>query len=643
MTIEGVRADLDTAQRRFDLERLFVPLDVLPTPPEIPEADPLREQKLSQWTEKNKAPTPFGKIFAEHQCLALLALPGGGKTVLLKRLAVAYADPARRLSSPDALPDLNLTPVLIRCREWRDHIHQPILTLLKNIPGITGQPALAGLVDALIPLFAKGRILLLVDGLDEIHEDALRAVLVDNVESFLRDFKLTRIVVTSREAGFSLVAPSLARFCQRWRVAPLSPDAIRSLCTHWHRIMAGDSPEALADSQEVAELLLRGDALRRLAENPLLLTMLLVVKRGAGGRLPPDRVSLYGRAVDVLLDTWNIKGHDPLNQKESVPQLAFVAFQLLRQGKQTATEKELTLLLEEARDRVPQIRRYAKDTPHQFLKRVELRSSLLVEVGHQTEAGGIVPYYQFRHLTFQEYLAAVAAVEGHYIDNSPSDTVLTPLEPYLDAEEWKEVIPMSAVLAKKQAEPLMAALVKRADALRKDWEGGKRTVDLRTYPMKLPRPAAHLVQCLAEETEAAPATLTSALRLIAFFAAGCRSADEWQALSRGPYVEELLHQVWLLYAPMNWPAERLFGNTFAWLAGCGRPDWSSSEGLTELKRMLDSQDAEEAGRGLLTCVGAWWRMREDTAAKVRLQSLHPLVERHIYRRGPGAPFANAAG
>jgi hypothetical protein len=413
MTIEGVRADMDTAQRRFDLERLFVPLKVLPSPPDIPESDPQREEKLRRWREKNSKPLPFGKVFAKHARLALLALPGGGKTLLLKRLAVAYADPSRRESSSDALPDMELTPVLIRCREWREHIHRPILTLLRSLPDITGHAELAGLSDALLPLFKDGRILLLVDGLDEIHDDALRSTFVDHLENFLDEFKRTRVVVTSREAGFSLVAPALARFCQRWRVAPLEEDAITALCDHWHKLMSGDSPEAFGEGREVAEHLLRNNSLRRLAENPLLLTMLLVVKHGAG-RLPPDRVSLYGRAVEVLLDTWNIKGHAPLNPKEAVPQLAYVAFELMRAGKQTATEKELLVLLEGARENVPQIRRYAKDSPHEFLKRVELRSSLLIEAGLQVDNGLAVPFYQFRHLTFQEYLAGVALAEGHY-------------------------------------------------------------------------------------------------------------------------------------------------------------------------------------------------------------------------------------
>src|SRR5439155_2283063 len=104
MTIEGVRADMDTAQRRFDLERLFVPLKVLPTPPEIPASDPQREQKLAKWLEENKEPLPFGQVFKKHKRLALLALPGGGKTFLLKRLAVAYSYASSCKSSVVELP-----------------------------------------------------------------------------------------------------------------------------------------------------------------------------------------------------------------------------------------------------------------------------------------------------------------------------------------------------------------------------------------------------------------------------------------------------------------------------------------------------------------------------------------------------------
>ena len=148
MTLEGVRADMDTAQRKFDLEKLFVPLDVLPFPPALSLTDPDRETKLQEWRVKNAHPIPFAQGFETTGKMALLALPGGGKTMLLKRLAVAYAQPTRRGLSSDNLPKLDLLPLLIRCREWKEHIRKPIPTLLKSMAAITGEANLEGLAEA---------------------------------------------------------------------------------------------------------------------------------------------------------------------------------------------------------------------------------------------------------------------------------------------------------------------------------------------------------------------------------------------------------------------------------------------------------------------------------------------------------------
>ncbi len=642
MTIEGVRADMDIGQRRFDLERLFVPLELLPIPPEIPENEPGRAEKLMKWRKANEAPKPFGHVFAHHKHLALLALPGGGKTLLLKRLAVAYASVSRRQASTDKLPKLDLTPVLIRCREWREHIHRPIATLLKSIPEITGNVALKGVELSLLPLFKKGRALLLVDGLDEIHDDALRSTFVEHLEAFIEEYKQTRLVVTSREAGFSLVAPTLSRFCQRWRVGPLNDKAIYLLCSYWHRLMTGDSSESQAEAIQMAEHLKRTPPLLRLAENPLLLTMLLVVKHGAG-RLPPDRVSLYGRAVEVLLDTWNIKGHDPLNPKEAVPQLAFIALQLMRAGRQTATKKELLVLIESSRENVPQIRRYAKDTPDEFLRRVELRSSLLVEAGHQLEDKQTVPFYQFRHLTFQEYLTAVAVAEGNYLEYKKTDTVLNPLAKYLLTDEWKEVIPMAAVLARKQAEQLLVALVEDgnvAQARLLAGEAASSEDDNEETIAREPASVSRLLQCFVEEAEASPDTLTAALKLIALFARGCDGRGDWSAICRGPYGEELIHQTWLIYSMLQWPDSTRLINTFPRLAVMRHSGsyWVSGEGEQEIDRLLSSECDEDITRGLFTLAGLSQQIGRTDALMTKYIE---KVERYMWTEKP-ALWAAAA-
>jgi len=403
--------------------------------------------------------------------------------------------------------------------------------------------------------------------------------------------------------------------------------------------MTGVSPDDIQESEALARVLVTNVALRRLAENPLLLTMLLVVKHGAG-RLPPDRVSLYSRAVEVLLDTWNIKGHDALNMKEAIPQLSYIAFELMRSGKQTATERELLEILENARDNVPQIKRYARDTPYEFLKRVELRSSLLLEAGHQVEGGRAVPFYQFRHLTFQEYLAALAIVEGNY-DGYDQKFPMKPITSYLTADEWKEVVPMSAVLAGKQAESILKVLVQRGNVLKKKMDAGQNfrgKKEWLAHPNTLPSVISRLVQSLIEEAHAEQRTLGEALKLVVYFARGCQSAMDWQTLCRGPYAGELLSQAWRLYEPMDYPIDTWLRNSYASFAAYRKSvrHWGSTDGQMELLDLLLSEDDEQKCLGLMTCVGVLWNKRgpDNKHAGVTTPELEIEIERLLYDPNP---------
>lgn len=614
MTIEGMRADLDMAQRKFDLEKLFVPLEVIAYPPVLATNDPQREVKLQQWQRgKDALPQDFASAFTNHNRIALLALPGGGKTLLLKRLAVAYSSSARLETSNDNLPTLDLIPIMIRCREWKDHIRKPFTTLLDSISTITGDNNLKDLSKSLSKHLKAGNVLLLVDGLDEIHDDGDRSIFVDNLEKFLNDNPKIRLVVTSREAGFDLVAPSISRFCKRYRIAPLNSNTIKLLSSHWHNLMVGQSPQSTEEASSVANTLLSSVSLHRLAENPLLLTMLLVVKHSAG-RLPPDRVSLYDRAVEVLLDTWNIKGHDALNTKESVPQLSCLAFELLQQGKQTATESEILEILNEAREKLPMIGRWAKDSPHDFLKRVELRSSLILEGGHTLENGKTVPFYQFRHLTFQEFLAAKACVEGFTIDPSQRNSPLDALKENLVTDEWKEVVPMTAVLSQMKAGPILSELVKIAQ--KEVQSAKKKTLKLEDWSANIQMPPAsgRLAQAMSEEAFFPQDALPLAIDAIITFANGCLTNDNWSALCRGPYAEDLREDA--LNKFLSNPTNRhfLIRNTVALLeARSEQPEfWQCETSLDIIMSRLECDDLRVLCRVILSVAGCFWINREHS-------------------------------
>ena len=60
-----------------------------------------------------------GAILANHSRLAILAAPGGGKSTLIKRIVVAYADHEGRGEIADDLPQRDWFPLFFGCRELR--------------------------------------------------------------------------------------------------------------------------------------------------------------------------------------------------------------------------------------------------------------------------------------------------------------------------------------------------------------------------------------------------------------------------------------------------------------------------------------------------------------------------------------------
>ncbi len=380
----------------------------------------------------------------------------------MRRLASAYAEPSRRLLVEDGLPDEAWLPIVVRCRELGARADQPLRDTLCWTAGGIGLDEHRAAAEAVVRLaLCDGSALVLLDGLDEISDEGDRQRFVGQVRRFLALYPRVRLLLTSREPGFRLAAGVLADACETWHVAELGPADIERLVLAWTRVVVGDSPENRRSAQALAARICGNDRLRRLAGNPLLLCTLLLVERNVG-ELPRKRSVLYNEAVKLLLRTWNVEAHDPMDPDEVVPQLAYVAFRMMVERVQRISSHALQRLLRQARWDLPEVLGYARLGVAELLRRVELRSSLLVQVGHGEEDGRLQPFYEFRHLTFQEYFAAVAAVEQYYPGCTPDDTPLDVLGPHLNGSAWREVVPLAVVLAsRRQAAPLVAELVRR--------------------------------------------------------------------------------------------------------------------------------------------------------------------------------------
>ncbi|MGD0959780.1 MAG: NACHT domain-containing protein, partial [Methylomonas sp.] len=221
--LDGLPADSDVGSRRMQLENLFVPLYI-----DLPRLEKLRQ--------------PVVSILEKHPHLALLAAPGGGKSTLIKRLAIAYADPSRREKATDNLPERDWLPLFFRCRELRSLARgsfSELIAALSQRETVRWHSAvfLAAIDKALV----EGRVLLLVDGLDEIADPGDRAAFVCTIRSAIQAYPNTALVVTSREAGFRHVAAHLAYLCTQATLSNFDQDDIRRLCVAWHREVVGDT------------------------------------------------------------------------------------------------------------------------------------------------------------------------------------------------------------------------------------------------------------------------------------------------------------------------------------------------------------------------------------------------------------------
>jgi hypothetical protein len=486
ITLEGLPADQEVAPRRLKLENIFVPRQ-------------LRFSRDAIWVQQT-----VGEVLSGCGRLAILAAPGVGKTTLIKRLAVAYAFPERRSFSDDKLPGRSWLPLFIRCRQLGDRVSQPIKDILF---GIASRVEMDDLKDAfallVIRVLRKGDVLLLVDGLDEISNESDRIRFVIQLRTFLATYPNVNIIVTSREAGFRIVGGALSAQCGHYKVADFDNNDITCLTLAWHKEVMGNKPEVHKEAEKLAKTICKSDRIRQLAKNPLLLTTLLLVKRWVG-QLPTRRSVLYGKAVEVLLMTWNVEAHEPMEQDEAIPQLAFVAFTMMKDGVQQISSRRLHEVLNLARKQMPEVLGYARHSVAEFIKQVEYRSSLLMLSGHEIEDGTLYPMYEFRHLTFQEYLTARAIVEGYYPGRKDDDTLLNVLKPHLEDTKWKEVVALATVLAGRKVQPLVQHLIELCKKLE---------IPHGDYSRQFP--VVRLSQCILDEIQLAPKLLEEALEWIA--------------------------------------------------------------------------------------------------------------------------------
>ena len=253
-------------------------------------------------------------------------------------------------------------------------------------------------------MLERGELLILVDGLDEITDPQLRSQFCGWIETIAERFP-SPLVVTSRIVGYREMRRRLRGGFEHATLADLTPGDKDEFVRRWCDVTISEPSRRQAEIEKLAEAIhgRNSDRIERLTGNPMLLTTLALVQRKVG-KLPSKRHKLYWEAVGVLLN-WRSDVDDPIDGDEALPQLQYIAYAMCDRGVQRLPRPELLVVLEGVRRDYPHIRPVHQQTPEAFVAQLERRTGLLVESGHEQYNGHPVPIYEFRHLTFQEYLA----------------------------------------------------------------------------------------------------------------------------------------------------------------------------------------------------------------------------------------------
>ena len=321
--------------------------------------------------EKNKIVEPSDMFDEDEQSNPRIILiegsPGTGKTTLSLKLAYDWA----MGQMPDKFPEVELV-LLIKCRDMEDSIQESAKTQL--LPW--DKDELRNVLDSFLH---SGKIMLIVDGVDEISKDAeCHVVNLLNRKCLQNCY----VVLTSRqEKGMEV-----RKYCDK--LLEITGYSYKSIMSYINKYFGSNIDLAKKLRKKVRP---KTSILRTLATNPLNTLLLCVVFEDNGGNLPTTVTELYQNIVECIWKRYC---------KKKRPEQKDISFEIARQtlgrlAYESLIERD-TLYFRESNLGEDE----TQCTNIGFLYKDDISTKILKPDNT----------YWFLHKTFQEYFAAYHCV-----------------------------------------------------------------------------------------------------------------------------------------------------------------------------------------------------------------------------------------
>ncbi|PSN10113.1 NTPase [filamentous cyanobacterium CCT1] len=335
----------------------------------------------------------------------VLGDPGSGKSTLLQYVALQWAEqPVRDLKELAQRP----LPLLIELRKYaRDRHDKKCSSIVEYLD--KGDIACRLNQQRLHEVLLAGDAVALFDGIDEVFDPNLRHVVVTDIHRFTNDYPQVQVVVTSRWLGYKAQTLRDAGF-QHYMLQDLTDEQIAEFIARWHDQTFPEGADKVRKRERLHKAIRESKAIRELAGNPLLLTMMAILNRNQ--ELPRDRPELYNQASRVLLHQWDVERNlieqklDPvtIDYRDKQAMLRKVAYHM------QSGEAGLAGNIISAQDLETILTDFLKsidiDKPREvarlMIRQLRERNFILCYLGADT--------YAFVHRTFLEFFAAWAFV-----------------------------------------------------------------------------------------------------------------------------------------------------------------------------------------------------------------------------------------
>jgi NACHT domain len=427
-----------------DGERNFESMKIVQSPQQDCLLD---EQKKWAMRDQSAPRIPAQKVISLAQKKAVvLGAPGSGKTMLASYFALMLCKTAQ--SDPTQIgleQDADYLPIVVRIRDW---ILSPGIGLLEYLRS----NAEVRLACKKLPKgffehwLERGWALILLDGLDEVVDEAQRRKVAEQIKTFLHQYKDNPAVITSRPAGYRWDFFNLDEF-PHYLLESFDDEQVTTFIGHWYNSrLKDDLAQSERQKADLQKSLAGNERIRLLAKNPLLLTIITLIHRYQAD-LPRKRYKLYEKAVETLLTSWDngkeIKLYSQvllfLKSDDLLHLLRKLAYWIHTQGSTGETEGGTLIDRDELiwwlRQEIQALKgceaHEAKGEAARFIDFIRQRTGLLNEQGRDR--------YAFVHKTFQEYLTAEEIFDRSEVEDD-TEIILKCFRDHLHDQHWREVL-----------------------------------------------------------------------------------------------------------------------------------------------------------------------------------------------------------